>query len=146
MSGGAVVNSDGYLVGVVSSSFEGGPSYITLIWEAIRLSVKGTIPKLAANEKVSLLGAKALGLAKLKGNIDRDPWGDATFRLSDEEVKLFVDSTPSSETEASRKLGLNDEQLEAFVDKWGANMEAIASPKFSFASPARCCSDSIKSV
>ncbi len=43
MSGGAVMNADGYLVGIISSSMAGGPSYITLIWDAIRYSVKGTV-------------------------------------------------------------------------------------------------------
>jgi hypothetical protein len=36
-----VVNDEGWLVGIVSSSFEGGPTYVTLIWDAMRLSVSG---------------------------------------------------------------------------------------------------------
>ncbi|WP_142916619.1 trypsin-like peptidase domain-containing protein, partial [Klebsiella pneumoniae] len=35
MSGGPVVDSDGNVIGVVSSSFDGGPSYVTLIWDAL---------------------------------------------------------------------------------------------------------------
>lgn len=125
MSGGAVVNSAGYLVGIVSSSFAGGPSYITLIWDAIRLRVKGTIPKLRRSETVSLLGADALGVAKLKGKVNRDPWGDVTFRLNEEEGKLFGDSIPPTERKSLKERGLSDDQLEEFVDQWGAEMERL---------------------
>lgn len=125
MSGGAVVNSQGYLVGIVSSSFDSGPSYITLIWDALRLRVKGTIPKLAGNETVSLLGAAALGLAKLKGDVVSDPWQNVTIRFSDEEVKLYTDSIPASELEASRKVGWSDDQLDQFMDTWGREMEDL---------------------
>ncbi|WP_027554358.1 serine protease [Bradyrhizobium sp. Cp5.3] len=125
MSGGAVVNSDGYLVGIVSSSFEGGPSYVTLIWEAIRLGVKGTVPKLATQESVSLLSAKALGLVKLKGKVDSRPFA-VTFTFSDEESKLFADSIPPPVAGADRKPGLSAEQLEAFIDEWGGFMEEMA--------------------
>lgn len=127
MSGGAVVNADGNLVGIVSSSFEGGPSYITLIWDAVRLSVKGATPKLAAREKVSLLKAKSLGLAKLKGNVRSDPWGDVTFRLTGDEAKLFTASIPASKIDGGENARLNDDEREAFEDKWGPDMEAIAS-------------------
>jgi len=123
MSGGAVVNADGYLVGILSSSFEGGPSYVTLIWDALRLRVRGAIPKLKANETVSLLGAKAMGLAKLKGDVDVNPWGEVTFRLSHEENRLLEDSGATS----VRKLGLNEDEQEQFLDQWGSELESIAS-------------------
>lgn len=126
MSGGAVVNSDGYLVGVVSTSFEGGPSYITLIWEAIRFGIKGTIPKLNTGQEVSLLGASALGLAKVKGNVRRDLWGDVTIVLSDEEAKLFADTVPPSQKGAIGKLGLSTAHCEEFVNKWRGDMEIIS--------------------
>lgn len=80
-------------MGILSSSFESGPSYVTLIWEALRLRVKGAIPKLQAQETVSLLGAKALGLVKIKGNVDRNLWGDLTLRLSDDEKNYSRTST-----------------------------------------------------
>jgi|GEM_PF-1054587 len=127
MSGGAVVNEDGNLVGIVSSSFEGGPSYITLIWEAVRLSVKGAVPKLAAKEKVSVLGARSLGLTKLKGNVHRDPWGEVTLKLTEDEMKLFAASIPAQKLESGNKKRLNDDEREAFEDKWGPDMEAVAS-------------------
>jgi hypothetical protein len=123
MSGGAVVNADGYLVGILSSSFEGGPSYVTLIWEALRLRVKGAIPKLQAQETVSLLGAKALGLVKLKGDVQRNPWGDLTLNLSDEETRLIADSVEVS----ARKPGLNKDEREHFLDTWGNELESMGS-------------------
>lgn len=126
MSGGAVVNADGNLVGILSSSFEGGPSYVTLIWEAIRLRVKGAIPKLQASKTVSILGAKALGQVWLKGNVQRNPWGDVTLKLSNEENKLLMDSLPAAEL-AERKPAWNDEQREQFLETWGSELESMGS-------------------
>jgi hypothetical protein len=123
MSGGAVVNADGYLVGILSSSFEGGPSYVTLIWEALRLHVKGAIPKLQAQETVSLLGAKRLGLVKLKGDVNRNPWGDLTLRLSYEENSLLANSTEDS----ARKPGLDESEREQLLDTWGRELETMGS-------------------
>lgn len=125
MSGGPVVNADGHLVGIVSSSLEGAPSHITLIWEALRYRVSGVTPKLMASETVSLLGAQALGLAKLKGHIERDPFGDVTLNLS-EENELFSASVPHSERGAARPRALDEDQLEVFLDEWGADLEDAA--------------------
>jgi len=126
MSGGAVVNSDGLLVGIVSSSFDGGPSYVTLIWEALRLDIKGTIPKLAVRERVSLFGARDLGLAKIRGDVSRDPFGDVKFRLPDAEAELFRVSLPPQAIEESRTSALNTDDLEAFEDGWGSELEDVA--------------------
>lgn len=123
MSGGAVVNAAGYLVGILSSSFEGGPSYVTLIWEALRLRVKGAVPKLHAQETVSLLGAKALGLVKLKGDVHRNPWGDLTLNLSDEEKKFVAESVE----ESARRPGLNEDERERILDTWGSELETMGS-------------------
>ena len=127
MSGGPVFNSDGRMVGIVSSSFEGGPSYVTLLWDAIRLRVKYAAPKVSASKNISLLGAHHLGLAKLEGDVDRDPWGEVTFRLSDAESKLLADSTPRGEREEARAPAMTADELDQFVDKWGAEMEDAAS-------------------
>ncbi len=126
MSGGAVVNADGNVVGILSSSFDGGPSYVTLVWEALRLRVKGAIPKLQANETVSLLGAKALSQVKLKGNVNRNPWGDLTITLSDKENTLLMDSVPMSARD-KRRRGLTEEQREVFLETWGKELESIGS-------------------
>ena len=37
MSGGPVFNKEGRVVGIVSSSFDGGPTYVTLVWDVMRL-------------------------------------------------------------------------------------------------------------
>ncbi|WP_210238953.1 serine protease [Mesorhizobium sp. B4-1-3] len=124
MSGGPVLNSDGLLVGIVSSSFDGRPSYITLIWDAFQLNLKGTVPKLARHGKTSLLHARAMGLVKVKGQVSRNPWGDVKFVLSDAELRLLARSTPLSARD--RKAWPEENELKAFVGKWGAHMEAIA--------------------
>ena len=125
MSGGPVVNSDGYLVGIVTSSFEGGPSYITLIWDAFRFSVKGTIPKLSTHDEINLFQAKRLGLVNVKGRVDRKPWGDVALNLSDEEISLLVDSSPSALIE-TQKMVLRGDQVDEFVENWGSDMEEEA--------------------
>lgn len=126
MSGGPVVNADGHLVGIVSSSLEGGPSHITLIWEAIRFRVSGATPKLRANKTVSLLGAQMLGFAKLKGHVERDPFGDVTLKLSEEEGALFAASVAPSVLEEAGPRVLDENQLEAFLESWGADLEDAA--------------------
>lgn len=126
MSGGPVVNADGRLVGILSSSLEGGPTHITLIWEALRFRVAGATPKLQANKTVSLLGAKALGLAKLKGHIERDPFGDVKVELSEKEGALFAASIATSTHETAKPRVLDENQLESFLDSWGADLEDAA--------------------
>ena len=126
MSGGPVVNADGRLVGIVSSSLEGGPSHITLIWEALRFRVAGATPRLMANNTVSLLGAHALGFAKLKGHIERDPFGDVTLNLSEEETALISASISPSERQAAKPHALDKNQLEDFLEKWGTDLEDAA--------------------
>lgn len=123
MSGGAVVNADGEVVGVVSSSPDGGPSYMTLIWDALRLRVKGPIPRLSRNETVSLLGAKAASLAKLSGDVDRNPWGEVTFNLSTEEAALFATSAPIETSDGEGRRALTRDERSEFVEQWGAELE-----------------------
>lgn len=126
MSGGPVVNADGHLVGIVSSSLAGGPTHVTLIWEALRFRVKSSIPKLSKNESVSLLGASALGFAKLKGRVQRDPFGEITLELSPDEMKLLTESVTASEICARKPSALDADQLEVFLGTWGSDMEAAA--------------------
>jgi hypothetical protein len=123
MSGGAVVNAEGEVVGIVSSSPDGGPSYMTLIWDALRLRVAKPIPALSKTEMVSLLGAKAVGLARLAGDVDRNPWGEVTFNLSSEEATLFAASAPINQTEDPYRRTLTRDERDDFVEEWGSEME-----------------------
>ena len=126
MSGGPVVDSDGYVIGVVSSSFDGGPSYVTLIWDALNYRIGGTVPALMKYQNVSLLTAKAMGLSRVKGSIERKPWGDIVFTLSEDEMELMKLSSDPSAVKPSNKFLKND-QLEEFIDKWGYDLEHAAS-------------------
>jgi hypothetical protein len=126
MSGGAVVNADGLLVGIVSSSFDGAPTYVTLIWDALRMDVKPPIAKLSTHDKVSLFGAKAKNLAKIKGDVSRDPFGEVTFRMTEAEGKLMAEANARDKVEPGRSRALNDEQLEAFEEEWNSELEDAA--------------------
>ncbi|MER5114669.1 trypsin-like serine peptidase [Serratia marcescens] len=126
MSGGPVVDSDGNVIGVVSSSFDGGPSYVTLIWDALNYRIGGTVPALMKYQDVSLLTAKALGLSRIKGSIERKPWGDIVFTMSEDEMELIKLSSDPSAITTSNKF-LKDDQLEEFIDKWGCDLEDAAS-------------------
>lgn len=117
MSGGAVYNASGCLIGIVSSSFAGGPTYVTLLWDAIRLTVRNAVPKLLPSAKTCLLAARDHGLVKLKGDVDRDPWGEVTFRLSDDQSKFFNDSIPASEKAQARIPAMTRDELYRFVDE-----------------------------
>lgn len=126
MSGGPVVDSDGNVIGVVSSSFDGGPSYVTLIWDALNYRIGGTVPALMKYQDVSLLTAKSMGLARIKGSIERKPWGDIVFTMSEDEMELIKLSSDPSAITTSNKF-LKDDQLEEFSDKWGYDLEHAAS-------------------
>jgi hypothetical protein len=126
MSGGAVANAEGDVVGIVSSSIEGGPTYVTLIWDALRYTIKGSIPALMEREEINLLYVKQLGLAKIKGKVTRKPWGDVVFTMSDEEFKLALESSASPEFELNKNV-LTGDQLDKFYDEWGYDLEKIAS-------------------
>ena len=91
MSGGPVVNDDGWLVGIVSSSFEGGPTYVTLVWDAIRLSVGGAPTNLWPEGEADLIIGRDLGLVKLKGAVTRDAEGNVTtITMSAPEMKQLA--------------------------------------------------------
>lgn len=123
MSGGAVVNSDGDLIGIVSSSLDGGPSYITLIWDALRLSIKGTIPKLTEYGDINLFKAKALGVVKIKGRVARRPWGDVVFTMKEEEASLLFSSVDPS---SIQELAFSRDALDDFLEEHGPELESMA--------------------
>ncbi|PTA91167.1 hypothetical protein CWM66_07915 [Kosakonia sp. H7A] len=126
MSGGPVVDSDGNVIGVVSSSFDGGPSYVTLIWDALNYRIGGTVPALMKYQDVSLLTAKAMGLSRIKGSIERKPWGDIVFTMSEDEMEFLKISSEPSAITISNKF-LKGDQLEEFIDKWGYDLEHAVS-------------------
>lgn len=126
MSGGPVVNDEGELVGIVSSSFKGGPSYITLIWEALRMEVNCPPPMFERFHQISLLKAHKLGLAKIRGKVEDKPWGDVVIKLSDAEQKLFASSAASStrsDDTSPVEQKFTTAQIEAFVDRYDSDME-----------------------
>nr|WP_289624924.1 serine protease [Sinorhizobium sp. 7-81] len=125
MSGGAVVNSEGRVVGIVSTSFEGGPSYITLIWEALRLDVAGAVPELRTRQKVSLQFAASKGLAQLFGTVEAKPWGDVVFSFSGKESELFANSLSGEAAEDMRRRLVRDD-IDTFLDEFGQEMAATA--------------------
>lgn len=125
MSGGPVVDSDGRVIGIVSSSFDGGPSYVTLIWDALNYRIRGTVPALMEYNDVSLLTAKAKGLARISGDVERKPWGDIVLNLSNDEMELMELSSDPSVIELP-KCFLKDEQLDDFTENWGCELERKA--------------------
>lgn len=125
MSGGPVANDDGYVIGVVSSSFEGGPSYVTLIWDILRHSINLTAPWLKRG-RFTLLSTRDLGLVKLKGNIKRSRRGNVVMTMSDEEMKQFIDAVGPERMRPSN-IAFNDEQLELFMEEHSGDIdEALA--------------------
>ncbi|QDF96922.1 hypothetical protein CJ010_10470 [Azoarcus sp. DD4] len=127
MSGGPVVNANGELVGIVSSSIDGGPSYVTLIWEALRLKVSNRLSSPAWGD-IDLFAAQALGLVKLKGRVRRSKRGDIRMALSEPEAELMavsVDPAAMVSSRSTRRL-LADAQLEEFEERWLPEIETAA--------------------
>lgn len=128
MSGGPVVNANGDLVGIVSSSFDGGPSYVTLIWEALRIKVSSRLPSFALMGDIDLFAARDLGLVKFRGQVKRSKVGDITITLTEPESKLMAVSV---EPEAIVRLPSGSKpligvQLEDFVEHWQSEVETAA--------------------
>lgn len=115
MSGGPVANDDGYVIGVVSSSFDGGPSYVTLIWDVIRHSINLTAPWLQRG-RVTLLSTRDIGLVKLKGNVKRSRRGNTVMTMTNAEMQLLVDAVGPGGVRLTN-IALDDEQLETFMDE-----------------------------
>lgn len=124
MSGGPVVNSEGYIVGVVSTSFDGGPSYITLIWDAMRLPFQSPFPESIGSE-INLFDAQHHKKVKIKGKVTRKLWGDVVFTMSEEEMNLLIESMPAGVEKTANTL--SDTQIEEFLDTWGNDLESHAS-------------------
>lgn len=130
MSGGPVVNANGDLVGIVTSSFDGGPSYITLIWDALRLKVRSTLPLLAGRGDIDLFSARQLGLVRIKGEATRQRRGDVVLSLSEAEAKLFSESIdPAVLAQAHSTPGhpINKDAIESLEERWSQEMEHEAS-------------------
>lgn len=125
MSGGPVVNSDGYVVGIVSTSFDGGPSFITLIWEAMRFNIRSAVPPMSELVEVNLFDAKGFGLARIRGNVRRRPWGDVFITLDDDENELFLAQSDPDLISRSRQK-LPHDKIDEFTDAWGSDMEWAA--------------------
>lgn len=92
MSGGPVYNEDGRLLGVISSSFDGGPTYVTLIWDAMRLGVNTPQQGVWPCQTLDLFKGMELGLVKIKGQVKRDSDWNVTLVLSKEEMEFLVTS------------------------------------------------------
>jgi hypothetical protein len=92
MSGGPVYNDDGRVVGIVSSSLEGGPTYITLVWDAMRISVDTPPLGVWLSETMDLFKGMELGLVKIKGNVTRDGDWNVTLELTTEEMEIIAAS------------------------------------------------------
>lgn len=133
MSGGPVVNDEGELVGIVSSSLDnGGPSFITLIWEALRLEVNCPPPMYDRFHQISILRAHRLGQAKVTGKVEDKPWGDVVLSFSDAEHDLFASSTVKStrvDEMSSPEKKFTTIQIEAFVERYDGDMEDAVEEK-----------------
>jgi hypothetical protein len=90
MSGGPVVDEDGWVVGIVSSSLEGGPTYVTLIWDAMRLSVSGAPNGVWPTDEACLFSGRELGLVRIQGNATRDKSGNVVLSLSNPEFEQLL--------------------------------------------------------
>lgn len=91
MSGGPVVNENGELVAIVSSSFDGGPTYATLIWDALRLNVTRSRGRSDSSaETIDLLTARDLGIAELRGAVSKDINGNVVIGLGEEAMNALA--------------------------------------------------------
>lgn len=105
MSGDPVVNDEGWLVGIVSSSFEGGPTYVILIWDAVRLSVSGAPVDLWPDGEGDLLVGRDLGLVRLKGDVMRDAERNVKVTLSTAEMEQLAKFSDPAHVTRRDQLG-----------------------------------------
>ena len=100
MSGGPVFNKDGRVVGIVSSSFDGGPTYVTLVWDAMRLSVGSPQKGIWPCSTLDLFKGRDLGLVSVKGEVERKKDSkDVILTLTDKEAEIVA----SQSTEQIKK-------------------------------------------
>lgn len=90
MSGGPVLNEDGRVVGIVSSSYDDGPSYVTLIWDALRLSIDGLPQSVWPDSCSSLVGGIKHNLVRVVGNFSYDENNNITLMPSSLEMEHFT--------------------------------------------------------
>lgn len=91
MSGGPVVNDHGELVAIVSSSFDDGPTYATLIWDALRLGMtRAARPENIIQERIDLLTARNLGVAQLRGVVSKDEDGNVEIGLQEGAMSVLT--------------------------------------------------------
>lgn len=129
MSGGPVVNSKGNLIGIVSSSFDGGPTYVTLMWDALRYKFVSRLPSMASWGELDIIAARNHGLVRLVGDIHKSKIGDITYTMTDAEVALLTetaDPTTVTHTPEGTKPIVGDE-LEDFLEDWLSDIESAAS-------------------
>lgn len=92
MSGGPVFNEEGHVVGIVSSSFEGGPSYVTLVWDALRLSVEGLPSEIWEGNYAGILEGMEQGIVRVRGKFKADSERNITLTLSDNEMEHLMEN------------------------------------------------------
>lgn len=123
MSGGAVVNADGDLIGIVSSSFEGGPTYVTLIWDVLRLTVESKLPYFSGRGPIGLFDAEMAGLVRINGQVKRRG-RDVVLDMSEEESAVFAQSLSPAQLEAGKLAGTRRiENEDEFFEKWSDEIE-----------------------
>ncbi len=85
MSGGPVFDSDGFVVGIVSSSFDGGPTFVTLIWNALTLRPDGLPRSVWPFDSAPMQKVIETGLVKVEGHIRFSDDGNIIYTLTREE-------------------------------------------------------------
>lgn len=88
MSGGPVFNEEGFLVGIVSSSFDNGPTYVTLVWDSLMMSIDGLPEEICSYAISTIAEAVELGLVKMNGNYKIHGNGSVVMTLSEAETEF----------------------------------------------------------
>jgi hypothetical protein len=129
MSGGPVVNEHGDVIGIVSSSIDGGTMYATLLFDVLPLSVSCTAPAHSDRPDIDLITARSLGLVKIKGDVKRRAGGKVVVTMSDPEIQLMLSSGDPERVSKDLEFacGCYDAAwIEAFEERWGSVLESDA--------------------